>query len=554
MTTAPSTRKDPDALRRHLLAAGLIALFFVFSYSLFGIQYRTNDDATLANIAAGAYGDSLHMVYVNFLFSALLRPLYALAPACNWYVFSQVFLMYCACVLLADLALEKLGTLRGVLLTCIGMLTYSYVMLYRFQYVHTSGFFVASGLVLIAFTLGHPTGRTVAGILLALAGSMLRWPNFLAMGGMSAAMLLGFFFRLNREEQKKAVCTMLVLFALVFGAKGADHLFYQMDPGWQAFTVYNDARTDFSDYAVFHIPGEAADFVAEGIFTPLESQMLVRWDFFDPAVYTPDALHAAADSIPMRPLHTALRETLRTLLELVHGAFYRYFFTGLLVYVLFFVRWNKKLLPLLCTMGIFTGMVLLLRYLNRFPSYVEVPMLLGLILYGIACLALADHRLPDTRWVLGAFLALLLLRYPGVVQGQILESRAYRERIPLEEPYMQAMHADTDHLYLLSTEAITVTSGLDPLHPRPVGFHDNIVHYGGWLSAAPTGIEAMARYGVTRPLVDAVDNDAVYLGYHGIEYAAAYASEQLGCPVEAVDCGPNPFAPYQLRRVTTPQP
>ena len=64
----------------------------VISLQLFGIRYQTNDDATLSNIAAGAYGDTLHMVYVNVLFSAMLRPLYTMLQT-NWYVIVQIMLV-----------------------------------------------------------------------------------------------------------------------------------------------------------------------------------------------------------------------------------------------------------------------------------------------------------------------------------------------------------------------------------------------------------------------------------------------------------------------------
>jgi len=77
-----------------LLAAVAISAFTAYiTLSTFGIRYQTNDDATLSNIAAGGYGaDTLHMVYVNVLFSALLRPLYAVCST-NWYVIVQLALV-----------------------------------------------------------------------------------------------------------------------------------------------------------------------------------------------------------------------------------------------------------------------------------------------------------------------------------------------------------------------------------------------------------------------------------------------------------------------------
>lgn len=536
-------------LRQHLMAAALVALVFFLTYGLYGIQYRTNDDATLANLAAGAYGDSLHLVYVNVLFSLALRPLYALAPSMNWYVLVQIGLVYLAAVMLTDLALEKLGTLKGSLLSLTVMLPFAYVLLYRFQYVHNSGILLAAGLILIATDLGRCQGRTIAGILLAFVGSLLRWPNFLAIGGLSAALLLGRFFQLDRDGQKKAVATMLAFFVLVFGAKGLDSWYYQQDPDWQYFTDYNDARTAFSDYAIYHLDGDPMAYTAEG-FSLTETNMLARWDFYDPAVYTPEKIQAAAAAIPRRPLTTAIKSTIKTGISLFQGILPHYLFAGLLLFALLALRWNRRALPFLGTLGLFGGMLFYLNYLNRFPSYVELPLLLALILDLIFCLSLADLRFPLHPGILvGALAIILVLIVPHIADRRVY-SQEHRQAAAAEEVYFAQMEQDKDHLYLLATDAVSVCAGQDVLHPRPKDFYSNVVHYGGWLSGAPFCTQAMAAYGVTRPLVDAVDNDAVYLGYHGIDYVVAYVSEQLGCPVEAVDCGPNAFAPYQLRRVT----
>lgn len=534
---------------RHLLAAGLAALVFFAVYGLYGIQYRTNDDATLANLAAGAYGDSLHLIYINLLFSLVLRPLYALTPGLNWYVLVQIGLVYLAAVALVDLALEKLGTLRGSLLSLTVVLPFAYVLLYRFQYVHNSGILLAAGLLLIAADLGRCRGRTVAGILLALVGSLLRWPNFLAIGGLSAALLLGRFFQLDRDGMKKAVAAMLALFVLVFGAKAVDSWYYQQDPAWQDFTDYNDARTAFSDYAVYHLDGDPMAYCANG-FTLAETNMLVRWDFYDPAVYTPAKIRAAAAAIPRRPLTAAVKSTIKTGISLLHGTLPHYLFAGLLLFALLALRWNRRALPFLGTLGLFGGMLFYLNYLNRFPSYVELPLLLALILDLLFCLSLADLRFPLHPGILvGALAVILLLIVPHISERRIY-SQEHRQAAAAEEVYFAQMEQDKEHLYLLATDAINACAGQDVLHPRGKNFYSNVVHYGGWLSGAPFCTQAMASYGVTRPLVDAVDNDTVYLGYHGIEYVVAYVSEQLGCPVEAIDCGPNAFAPYQLRRVT----
>ena len=95
-----------------MLLAILIATATAFlTINTYGIRFQTNDDATLSNIAAGAYGsDTLHMVYVNVIFSALLRPLYAIYQT-NWYVIVQLVLVVISIAVIAYILMKKLGLL-----------------------------------------------------------------------------------------------------------------------------------------------------------------------------------------------------------------------------------------------------------------------------------------------------------------------------------------------------------------------------------------------------------------------------------------------------------
>ena len=95
MPQAAALRPERTASRlRALLAWALPVLVFAAALAAFGIRYDTNDDAIIADIAAGAYGpDRIHLVYVNLLFGCLLRPLYALAAGVNWYVVVQLALL-----------------------------------------------------------------------------------------------------------------------------------------------------------------------------------------------------------------------------------------------------------------------------------------------------------------------------------------------------------------------------------------------------------------------------------------------------------------------------
>ena len=70
------------------------------------------------------------------------------------------------------------------------------------------------------------------------------------------------------KKKKKAVATMLCLFALTFGAKAVDVMFYKADAGWDEFTKYNSARTQYSDFKVLYLPED----------NPFEETIVVKFE------------------------------------------------------------------------------------------------------------------------------------------------------------------------------------------------------------------------------------------------------------------------------------
>ena len=127
------------------VAIPLIACIMILS--VYGIRYQTNDDATLSNIAAGAYGDTIHMVYVNVLFSLILRPLYALKMA-NWYVIIQLVLVVISIAVIAYILMERLGTIQGGIMSVIMMIAFAEHIFYSFQYTECSSIMLQLGFCL----------------------------------------------------------------------------------------------------------------------------------------------------------------------------------------------------------------------------------------------------------------------------------------------------------------------------------------------------------------------------------------------------------------------
>ena len=513
--------------------------------SVYGIRYHTNDDATLANIAAGAYGDVYHMVYVNMLFSVILRPFYALASA-NWYAIVQIALVAVSMGCVGVVLVKKNGALSGLLQTMCLTIPFAIPVFYMFQYTKNAAIISAGGLVLIARELGSFSFAAILGCILALLGSLIRFEAFAMAGALFAVPLLFGFFRLDGTGKKKAVILMVVLLSSVFVRKGIDIAYYNSDEGWKTYREYNRARMNFSDHKMYLV-GRENPFSDKGV-SDIDYEMLRLWDFFDEERFSRDFLNGLSDGVDYPPLSDSLKALPGRLFETAAASSYgkaTVFFLCLTVLFSILFR-GKRLWALLFQIAVFLAVVTYLTWSQRMPSYVDLGLFFSLIA-GSLCISLPDEKMkivfPASAVLLLACLAVTV----PTLRGLRSDSRYYKDWATWEQSYFEEMSRHKENLYLLATESINVAAGLDVWHPRTDGFYSNIVAFGGWLSNAPHRKEVLRNYGLERPIADAVDKENVFLDYHNIRNVTAYASQEAGTEVEAVSVGDNAFVPYQLK-------
>lgn len=528
-----------------MLTAIVIAVTTAFlTINTYGIRFQTNDDATLSNIAAGAYGsDTLHMVYVNVIFSALLRPLYAVCQT-NWYVIVQLVFVVASIAVIGYILMKKLGYLPGTVMVLAIMVGFAEHIFYTFQYTECSFIILTAGLLILVDNLGEINIKAAFGIALAAIGAMIRWTSFYAVGGMSACLLLYKFFCLDKSGKKKAVVVMVCLFAATFGAKAADVLAYKADPAWDEFTKYNAARTAYSDFKILQL-GEENPFADRGI-TDIDYIMLNNWDFYDSERFTTQLLtdiSAGGQDISFVQL---IKDTIEQIKDMGTGKSYNYVFLAICFLSVLALRPRASSLSLIGLFGTFGLLMLYLIYEMRFPSWVEMGLIWTVSAFALYCIGEINPKLIfRCTFALLTLCFVAYISWPGY-KKLYAEYPNYVEWAALEQPYFEAMSADKDNIYLLSTQSINVAAGLDVMHPRTDSFYSNIVAYGGWLSRAPHRDKALADYGLSRPLVDAVDKPNVFLDYHNIRYVEMYVEQELGREVYVVETGTNAFAPYQL--------
>lgn len=510
----------------------LPVLCFALTALVFGVRYEVNDDAILANIAAGAYGpDTVHLVYQNVLIGWLLKPLYLLAPGLNWLYVLQTVLVLAALGVLCRALWRELGPGRGLLAACLLLWLVGIDVFSSFQYVKNSGVLLAAGFVLLIRNLGRWNKGAAGGLALVTLGSMLRFQNFAAVGALAAAALLWRFLSLERAAKKRAAAAMAALFALVLGAKAVDMAAYSLDEGWAAYARYNAARTQVSDF-LFQNLDSSAPVEALG-YTNNDCTMLASWSYYDPAVFGSEQLELLERALPRRSVKAAVKDTAKEYAALLWGGPCCFLLAGVVLLWLFFSG-RRGRGAFVATMAMLAALVFYLALKGRFVHRVEFVLVLAAAAFGALCCTPREDADPVPRRVLACGAAALVLVCMPYYLALFTEQRSYLST-RTDQPAYTEFSQDKEHLYLADADAIDSLAGYDVLHPRPAGFFSNIVELGGWLSGAPHRVAALQSYGVENPYAALARNDRVYLlDFFHISAKEIYLAEHYGVAVERV--------------------
>ena len=393
--------------------------------------------------------------------------------------------------------------------------------------------------------MGRKSKANIYGIALVLLGSMLRFDMFIAVGGISACLLLTKFISLEKEKKFQAVKIAAVMFAVVFGTKIIDRAVYKSDRGWAEYSAYNSARTSFSDFKRNFLTEENS----LNNVTDTEFARLTSWDFYDPENFNAERLTEISHSIPGYGIKGTVSACVKELYYVSQKPFVRALAAIIFLSVAFAIL-NLKILTTFGTLILTGREVFLLCYLNRLPSWVEVSISMALSVFLLAATAYNDKKniLNGKVFVIVTILLFAVnCQYVMPNYGYLAAGKGDMEALAQsEEKYMQAMSADKKHLYMLSTVKTNEINGYDVWHPREKDFFSNIATFGGWYNGSPQYKETLKNYGVENPMRDIVNREDIYVDYHNIENICNYISEKTGEIVVAAADGDNRFAPYHI--------
>ena len=365
------------------------------------------DDYLLNFIANGSYGwkYSENLVYIRTSVGYLLKGLYHLTGAVNWYAVLLLLVILCSFAVFYDILWLRTRSAAALLLTA--SLNFLAVPVF-FTYTAAAFFSACAGLLLLEDGLFHSRGSNNTGTVELTAGIVFFY--------------FGFALRKDTIVPELALCFPIAMYSFLHTIRGYSpkvqkrdgrhsgrHPFHRILPAllagillfggdaviqsksygsdtWRFFSSFNEARTSVVDYNRLSYDLHKTELENAGL-SATDYDMLCSWKFADKKVFTIDGMTAAGK---LARHSFSLPERVADARQNLQGATLRIFLlpAAAWTFVLFlnFARRRKRRL----SPALLSGLTLLMWYLlcaalllyrMRFVTRVAAPLMMTAIIW-----------------------------------------------------------------------------------------------------------------------------------------------------------------------------
>ncbi|MBR2188222.1 MAG: hypothetical protein IJ860_02265 [Eubacterium sp.] len=394
-------------VRMRIIFLALAGILCILPFFLKPVYFMEPDDYLLNFIANGSYGAAYSpwLVFIQYPAGMLLKGLYALTTAVNWYAVLLVgadllafFVLYC-CIW------EYTRSWPGVVLLALVNGACSY---YFLTFTVSAFLTAAAGFALLACSLkdkipekekskenkedrttkdvrqsGIPAG--ILGAVLIWIGYCLRSDTLIPMFACALPLLLHICLTWWKTTQggvgakiagvlrtglRKAWAAVLILLVLVGGTSWIEKQAYSSDE-WKSYMDFTDARGYAVDYPTLDYNVHREEFEALDV-SNTDYAMLVSWKFAEKQVFTVEKMNAIG---ALEAKHIVLEGRLRVASEQLDSLGKFLILLPLMVYVMLLLTsrrypWKAGLLTVLMEFAL-AAALLFIRM--RFVLRVELP-------------------------------------------------------------------------------------------------------------------------------------------------------------------------------------
>lgn len=302
-----------------------MAALFAIAIAVHTPAFETNDDVVMSMIASGTGASTQpdeHLVFTSFAIGLLLKNLYTLFPVVPWYGLYLVSIHYLSHVAVLYALLKWRYSRAAVFCYYILFATVGVQLMSRLQFTSTAVWSTECG-ILLAFT-GLAMRRDgesrigfrmiVSGLALTVLGSLVRFDSYIAAFSISMIpMVLLLWWQDRSVAPAKRVWPIAMLAVVLssitaFGMHAAHQRYYNSDPAWREFLVFNPYRVKFNDYCWTRYTDETKP-VFDGVHWSENDHDMIRNQYFDdPQVFGRQTLQAIVEGYPWAQNTFSLRK------------------------------------------------------------------------------------------------------------------------------------------------------------------------------------------------------------------------------------------------------
>lgn len=515
----------------------LLTLNLIF----FQARFESNDDSGMSFIIEGIYGEkTAYAVFINVIIGKILKILYTVIPIVKWYVIFQYATLFVSFVFLGYILFKQFEEKQGSILFFALLIPFTYECYIYLQFTKTSGVAVATGLLLIFYCLRkHEKKRyLIAGILLAILGSMIRFQSMLMVSLILFALGINVIICECKKQKfhiKKILISMkphlfyfAITFFCIFALEGVNKQAYKNDEGWKYFLEYNYERYHLLDYGFPDWEENKAAYQKMGI-TKADIDMYQSWCFADFEMLSLDKMKQINKlrenkKITIHIVEDFVKDIPIRFLEMRYSILLIAFFTIYLLYC------KRKKHSILCYVLLaFLGSYLYFFFMDR---YININRIDFIYIYAIFCVLLELFGEGDILQKKGKEYAWLVLLTVGLfsVGDVALKEKQFMEQnaIALEnkqqyQEFYRLTTEDKDKLYLQNTSSIFNDRAYSMWEVIPEGLSENRVSLGNWLTGSPLTLPILQKFDVENPFHDVINHSDVYLiNNYGIDTELSY--------------------------------
>jgi len=268
-----------------LIAFAITTTFFVIVIKYCALRYDANDDFQMMMIASGALNGlpDEHLVFTNALIGEILKHLYQMNAAFNWYPIYLYLFNFLASLAIAYSLLKKIPSFVGLLAIGLFLLIGEFRLITSLQFTTTAAIVGLAGLVLIICNPQRHLGvRLIVGILLFFASSLIREQVFYML---IVTLLPLLAFRIyQRKIYSIHIVAILVTFLLFGVAKGYDNSQYNA-PAWKSYDNYIHVMGKLKHNPAMNFNKNSAVFKKIG-WDKDDFKLFSAWVFEDKTIYS----------------------------------------------------------------------------------------------------------------------------------------------------------------------------------------------------------------------------------------------------------------------------